>query len=129
MSESSSKGHVEEPRNFAPKEPVQLNPPKDDPITVEELAKHDGTDPSKPTLVAIKGTVFDVSGSSSYNAETGPYKVFAGKDASRALAMSSVKPEDVSDKWEDLGEKEQKVLDDWMTFFSKRYNIVGKVSK
>jgi membrane-associated progesterone receptor component len=43
--------------------------------------------------------------------------------------MSSVKPEDVTDQWEDLGDKEKQVLDEWMTFFSKRYNIVGKVSK
>lgn len=27
---------------FAPKEPVELDPPKDDPITKEELAKCDG---------------------------------------------------------------------------------------
>ena len=54
-------------------------------------------------------------------------QVFAGKDASRALGMSSVKPEDVTAQWEDLPAKEKKVLDDWMTFFSKRYNVVGKV--
>ena len=41
--------------------------------------------------------------------------------------MSSVKPEDCRAEWEDLPDKEKKVLDDWMTFFSKRYNIVGKV--
>jgi len=29
--------------------------------------------------------------------------------------------------WEDLDESKQKVLDDWMTFFSKRYNVVGLV--
>ena len=28
---------------FEPKEPVQLNPPKDDPITLEELAAANGT--------------------------------------------------------------------------------------
>ena len=39
---SSSSGHVEEPKNFEPKTPVTINPPKDDPITVEELAKYDG---------------------------------------------------------------------------------------
>lgn len=88
--------------------------------------------------------------------------VFAGKDASRGLAKSSVKPEDATAEWEDLGEDEKKVLDDWwvllsflflclgaggrggwkgiradvmdsagdrFTFFSKRYNIVGKVVK
>jgi hypothetical protein len=36
-------GHVEEPKNFAPKTPVNLDPPKDDPITYEELSKCDGT--------------------------------------------------------------------------------------
>ena len=55
--------------------------------------------------------------------------MFAGKDASRALATSSVKPEDVTAEWEDLGDKEKKVLDEWMVFFSKRYNVVGKVEE
>jgi membrane-associated progesterone receptor component len=53
--------------------------------------------------------------------------VFAGKDASRALAQSSLKPEDCRPEWSDLGEKEKTVLEEWYTFFSKRYNIVGKV--
>ena len=53
--------------------------------------------------------------------------VFAGKDASRALAQSSLKPEDCTPEWEDLPDKEKGVLKDWFTFFSKRYNIVGKV--
>jgi hypothetical protein len=39
MSES---GHVDEPTKFTPKDPPKLNPPKEDPITVEELAKCDG---------------------------------------------------------------------------------------
>ena len=53
--------------------------------------------------------------------------VFAGKDASRALAQSSLKLEDCRPEYDDLGDKEKTVLDEWMTFFSKRYNIVGKV--
>ena len=53
--------------------------------------------------------------------------VFAGHDASRALGMTSLKKEDVRPDWKDLPETEQKTLDDWMTFFSKRYNIVGVV--
>lgn len=53
--------------------------------------------------------------------------VFAGKDPSRALATSSLKVEDCRPEWEDLDDKEKKVLDEWFTFFSKRYNIVGKV--
>ena len=53
--------------------------------------------------------------------------VFAGKDASRALAQSSLKPEDARPDWYDLTDEQKKVLGDWHTFFSKRYNIKGKV--
>lgn len=54
--------------------------------------------------------------------------VFTGKDASRALGMTSTKPEDVVADWSTLSEKEKGVLEDWVTFFSKRYNIVGVVA-
>lgn len=40
---------------FAPKTEVKLDPPKDDPITVEELAQCDGEHEGKPIYVAIKG--------------------------------------------------------------------------
>ena len=39
-----------------------LNPPKDDPISVEELAQYNGSDPSKPIYVAIKGAYFQIAG-------------------------------------------------------------------
>lgn len=42
----SSAGHVEEPKNFTPKNPVKLEPPKSDPITIEELSKCNGTLPA-----------------------------------------------------------------------------------
>lgn len=53
--------------------------------------------------------------------------VFAGHDASRALGKTSTKAEDVSPDWQDLPETEINTLNDWFTFFSKRYNIVGIV--
>lgn len=94
-----------ESKRFAPKEPVQLDPPKDDPISKEELARCDGkrvypsrnfplvlhlqcvlnpnilanvccaagSDPSRPTLVAIKGIVFDVTRNPAYSA-SGQYR-------------------------------------------------------
>merc|ERR1712225_95566 len=80
---------------------VLLDAPKDDPITYEELSKCNGTDPSKPVLIAIKGTVFDVSRNRAYQ-PGGPYHVFTGKDPSRALAISSLKPEDCVPEWHDL---------------------------
>lgn len=55
------------------------------------------------------------------------WEVFAGKDASRALGMTSTKAEDVLPEWKDLPDKEKGVLNDWIKFFSNRYNVVGVV--
>ena len=67
-----------------------------------------------------------MTGNKAYGPE-GPYKMFAGHDASRALGKTSTKEEDVVPEWHDLEDKEKQTLDDWVTFFSKRYNIVGVV--
>ncbi|KAI9877574.1 MAG: hypothetical protein M1830_003531 [Pleopsidium flavum] len=64
-----SSGHVPEPKNFEPKQPVKLDLPKNDPISLEQLSKCDGTDPAHPTYVAIKGRVFDVSGNAAYGSK------------------------------------------------------------
>ncbi|KAI0521836.1 cytochrome b5-like heme/steroid binding domain-containing protein [Xylaria bambusicola] len=111
---------------FEPKAPVNLDPPKDDPITLEELAQADGTEGRK-AYVAIKashrfsqaplhrieiGKIYDVTGNKMYAPGAG-YNVFVGKDASRALAMTSTKPEDVKPEWRDLPDNQQKVLNDW----------------
>lgn len=79
--------------------------------------------------VAIKGTVFDVTRNKDSYGPDGGYHVFVGKDASRALAMSSLEPEDAVPKYKDLPEADLKVLDDWYTFFKLRYNIVGSVRR
>lgn len=42
MDQKRDANHVEEPKRFEPKTPVNLNPPKDDPITLDYLAKCDG---------------------------------------------------------------------------------------
>ncbi|KAF7542943.1 hypothetical protein G7Z17_g11147 [Cylindrodendrum hubeiense] len=110
---------------FEPKVPVTLAEPKGDLVSAEELAKSNGADGGK-CYVAIKGKVYDVSGNKAYQ-PGGSYNVFAGKDASRALGKTSTKPEDARPEWEDLSDKEKAVLNDWDTFFSKRYNVVGFV--
>jgi hypothetical protein len=33
----------------------------------------------------------------------------------------------VSPEWKHLSDKEKSTLNDWVTFFSKRYNVVGRV--
>ncbi|KAJ7644810.1 cytochrome b5 [Roridomyces roridus] len=105
-----------------------LAPPKDDPFTLEQLREFDGSDPSKPIYVSIKGTVFDVSHKADVYGPGKSYSIFAGKDGSKGLGMSSLKPEDAIPDYSGLNEKDRKVLDDWHSFFSKRYNIVGRVT-
>ncbi|KIM69680.1 hypothetical protein SCLCIDRAFT_1208182 [Scleroderma citrinum Foug A] len=105
-----------------------LDPPKHDPITLEELKQYDGSDPSKPIYVSIKGDVFDVSRKRDVYGKGCSYNLFAGKDGSRGLGKSSLKPEDAEPDYTTLPENEMKVLDDWHSFFSKRYNVVGRVS-
>jgi predicted heme/steroid binding protein len=65
---------------------------QDDPISVAELRQYDGTDPSKPIYVAIKGRVFDVSHKKEMYGKGTGYNVFAGKDASKGLGGWSTAP-------------------------------------
>lgn len=53
--------------------------------------------------------------------------MFVGKDASRGLAKSSLDSSDATADLEGLTEKELKVLDDWYSYYSQRYNIMGRV--
>jgi len=62
----------------------------------------------------------------------GPYNRFAGKDASRALALMSFDPNDAANPdISDLEEKQVKVLHDWVKKFeeNKGYPIVGRLDK
>jgi membrane-associated progesterone receptor component len=96
-------------------------------FTEEELVKYNGSDSSKPIYVAIKGRVFDVSSGKNFYGPGGSYAVFAGKDASRALAKMSKNEEDVSASLDGLTEKEIGVLEDWEKKFEAKYSVVGRV--
>lgn len=77
--------------------------------------------------VAINGTVFDVSRNREKYAAGEGYSVFVGRDASIALAKSSLDPTIYSQglSLANLTDKERKTLDDWYSFFVQRYNVVG----
>lgn len=106
---------------------TDLAPPKDDPFTPEELSKYDGSDPNLPIYVAIKGAIFDVTRKAEVYGKGKSYNIFAGKDGSKGLGMSSLKAEDAIADYSTLEPKDMKTLDDWHKFFSDRYNIVGRV--
>ncbi|GER32481.1 membrane-associated progesterone binding protein 2 [Striga asiatica] len=96
-------------------------------LTPQQLKNYDGTDPSKPIYVAVRGQIYDVTAGKSFYGPGGAYCVFAGKDASRALAKMSKDESDVVPNLYGLTEKEIGVLDDWEKKFQAKYPIVGTV--
>ncbi|XP_018839569.1 probable steroid-binding protein 3 [Juglans microcarpa x Juglans regia] len=97
-------------------------------LTAQQLSEYNGTDPSKPIYVAVKGRIFDVTNGKSFYGPGGSYTMFAGKDASRALAKMSKNDEDVSPSLDGLSEKEIGVLNDWEKKFEAKYPVVGRVA-
>lgn len=127
----------QQPKSIMQPARTDLAPPKDDPFTLEELKQYDGSDGAKPIYVAIKGqcalpiagicahpvvssagTVFDVTHKRDTYGKGKTYNLFAGKDASKALGMSSLKEEDAIPDYSTLSENDLKTLNDWHDFFS-----------
>ncbi|XAR66210.1 hypothetical protein NMG60_11012355 [Bertholletia excelsa] len=125
----SSDNHHERSRAF--EEEVEPLPPpvQVGEITEEELKAYDGTDPEKPLLMAIKGQIYDVSQSRGFYGPGGPYALFAGKDASRALAKLSFEEKDLTGDISGLGPFELDALQDWEYKFMTKYVKVGTVKK
>jgi len=80
-------------------------------------------------LIAIRGQIYDVGyGGVGFYGAGASYHLFCGKDASRALAKMSFKPEDVDRGWPDLDDldaKDTKILDDWVALFKRKYPVVA----
>lgn len=102
-----------------------------------QLATYNGID--HPLLyVGIRGYIYDVSNNEKNYGPGKGYHKLVGKDVSRLLALSKLqlKPED-SEKDEkgtentwytgDLTDKQNATVDKWVTFFQKRYKIVGVI--
>lgn len=97
-------------------------------LTREELKQYDGSDPTSPILMAVRGNIYDVTNGSSFYGPGGPYNVFTGKDASRALAKSSTDPKDAENSQiEDLTSEELNTLDEWESHYKFKYEYVGKL--
>lgn len=106
-----------------PIEPVQIGE-----VTIDELKAYDGSDPKKPLLMAIKGNIYDVSRSRMFYGPGGPYTLFAGRDASRALALMSFDHNDLTGNLEGLRSPELEVLQDWEEKFMEKYVKVGQLA-
>ncbi|GMP86233.1 hypothetical protein CsSME_00039081 [Camellia sinensis var. sinensis] len=113
---------VKKANAYALREPVQLGD-----VTEDELRAYDGSDPEKPLLMAIKGQIYDVSRSRMFYGPGGPYALFAGRDASRALALMSFDRQDLTGNIEGLSASELEVLQDWEYKFMEKYVKVGQL--
>jgi membrane-associated progesterone receptor component len=116
---------------------VQINLPASKEFKRSELAPFKGTQEvpagrvDAPIYVGIKGKVVDVSfGGKEFYGPGETYHIFAGIDASRALAKMSFNEEDLKNSSiDDLTPEQLKVLDDWEKKFitTKKYPVVGTI--
>jgi membrane-associated progesterone receptor component len=95
--------------------------------TTSELRAFDGSDATKPILLAIRGTIYDVTRSRAFYGPDGPYGVFAGNECARALAMMSTDLADVNGNEEGLGAFELDQLEGWAQSFEAKYPVIGKL--
>ena len=97
-------------------------------FTPAELLIYNGSDVGRPLLLALKGVVLDVRTGADYYGPGGPYQVMAGRDASKAFAMMSLKEEDAHADLTGVDDEHLKILDDWYDKLSQKYPTVGSVS-
>lgn len=94
---------------------------------LRELGDYDGSDPSKPLLVAIRGYVYDVGRGRDFYGPGGPYGMFAGKDCTRALAKVAFDAELFTGDLEGLTVDEIDKLEEWIEMFEGKYRRVGRL--
>ena len=95
--------------------------------SLQELAAYDGSDPSKPLLLAIRGQVYDVTRGQDFYGPGGPYGMFAGKDCTRALAKVSFDAELFTGDIDGLEPDELDKLEGWIEMFEGKYRRVGRL--
>ena len=96
-------------------------------VTRDELMRYTGSQHEKRIYLCCKNIVYDVTSAKDFYGPEGPYANFAGRDASRALALMSLKIEDVENTdLSDLNEEQLNVLNDWERKFKSKYKIIGR---
>lgn len=97
--------------------------------TLDELRQFNGVD-NPHILIALKGNIYNVTSGRRFYGPRGPYGLFGGRDASRALAKSDLSGDSLPTTWDtldDLNMDEQETLDHWAESYNSKYPIVGKL--
>mmetsp|Transcript_13916 Transcript_13916/g.18191 ORF Transcript_13916/g.18191 Transcript_13916/m.18191 type:complete len:246 (-) Transcript_13916:1197-1934(-) len=98
-------------------------------MSLDELSKFDGVQSAK-IYIGLDGDVYDVSSAASFYGPGGEYHIFAGKDATRALAKGVLDEEIVNERpgdTSDLDGLEIMKLEDWKETYDSKYPIIGKL--
>ncbi|KAL4433840.1 hypothetical protein ABPG75_000281 [Micractinium tetrahymenae] len=110
-----------------PPKPLEYKPRQVGDLTLTELSKYTGHDPTRPILLAVQGRVFDVSMGRAFYGPGAGYSLFAGKEVARALAKVAVDEEECTNNLEGLSKMELESLADWERTFESKYEVVGRV--
>lgn len=105
-------------------------------FTLQELRQYDGSggnasDPER-ILVAVNGNVFDMSNARRFYGPGGPYSIFAGRDATRALATFALSEDQFRDEYDDcadLNPSQLQQVNEWESNYREKYRVVGKLLK
>lgn len=119
----------QQPAAAPPPEPELPRLRKD--FTVGELRQFDGKQADGRVLVAVNGSVYDVTKGKRFYGPGGPYAAFGGTDASRGLATFSVTSND-KDEFDDLSDltpMEMESVREWEMQFKEKYILVGRLLK
>ncbi|CAM9184948.1 unnamed protein product [Hapterophycus canaliculatus] len=138
MENETLDGWVEKYKHFSgyPVVGKVVTPPEPREFSLEELRPFDGASETPegyaapPIYVGVRGKVYDMSyGGAAMYGPGKSYNLFAGRDASVALAKMSFAPENL-DKPDMslLDEADLKVLQDWADKMAKKYPVVGTIA-
>jgi membrane-associated progesterone receptor component len=101
-----------------------------DELPRDQLVKFNGVDnPRRAVYVSVSGVVYDVTSNGlNHYGPDGTYALFAGHDATRALACMSLDPGCLDCPClGDLTEEQLGALNDWVVRFQHKYAVVGKL--
>ncbi|XP_041626373.1 neuferricin isoform X1 [Vulpes lagopus] len=93
----------------------------------EELARYRGGPGAPGLYLALLGRVYDVSPGRRHYEPGAHYSGFAGRDASRAFVTGDYSEAGLVDDVSDLSFSEVLTLQNWLSFYEKNYELVGRV--
>ena len=115
-----------------PEPEVKLPRMKKKDLTLDELKQYNGTNVDGRICIAVNSRIYDVTRGKQFYGPGGPYSIFAGRDASRALALftvseSALKSE--NDDLSDLTSAEMSRMREWQIQLEEKYDFVGRLLK